>query len=261
MARLVWGEVSERTYEVGVDRGVLYPQNGFGVAWNGLTGIDQSADGAEVSSYYYDGIKYIDLVGQRSYKATLNAFSAPEEFAYQVGDQALVPGFIFTKQARQRFGLAYRTMIEPERGYKIHLLYNALATPTGRSHSTLNDEQSVGTFSWSIDAVPVAVAGFRPSAHFVIDSTKMEPDALEAIEKILYGSATSEPRLPTVDELLDFMVDWVSLIVVPDTVTGLADLVPGLGDMYRMRIAGLHKALPETRLVETATEGFYTLEE
>lgn len=260
MTRLSWG-VQQRKYEAGVDRGVLYPETGYGVAWNGLVNVVEGVDGGELSSFHFDGIKYLDYVSTKTFKATITAFSAPNEFLPCVGEVSVVPGFILTKQNRARFGLSYRTMIDGNRGYKLHLVYNALATPSGRAYSSLNNTATADPFEWSIDTVPSQDDGtFKPSAHFIFDSTTMSESSLSAIESVLYGTASSEPRLPTLDELFDLLVELSSLVVVPDTVSGIADLVDGIGDLYRTRVAGVLRALPTTRLTETDVDGLYELE-
>ena len=260
MTRLVWGLDSQRRYESGVDRGVLYPPGAPGVSWNGLVGVDETFVGGEVESLHYDGIKYLDMVGPRTYQATLTAFSAPEEFSEFVGRRSLVPGFILTRQPRRRFGLSYRTLLEDNLGYKIHLIYNALATPSSRSYSTLSPDQQANTTSWRIDAVPPRSNTFQPSAHYVFDSTKTDPLAMSIIESYLYGTDTTEPRLPIFEELIDIIVVGDPMLIVPDEVSGLADLVPGDGDLYLTSRVGILRALPTTRLLESSVDGLYTLE-
>ena len=146
MSRLVWGQANQKQHESGVDRGVFYPIDGPGVVWNGLISVDESFSGGELSSYHFDGIKYLDKATPRSYQATITAFSAPKEFASALGERAIIPGFILTRQPRVRFGLAYRTMIN-EKDYKLHLVYNALASSNGRSYSSLSATPSPGQFS------------------------------------------------------------------------------------------------------------------
>lgn len=258
MARLVWGD-AQRKYEAGVDRGVFYPENSPGVVWNGLISVDESAVGGELNSYYFDGIKYIDLVSSKTYQATLSAFWAPEGFSANLGDLAVVPGFVLTRQRRGRFGLAYRTMVN-ETDYKIHLVYNAIASFNSRGYSSLTDTVSVNPLVWVIDAVPPLSGTHRPSAHYIFDSTKMDPDALDVLEAILYGTETTPPRMPVLEEILDLLVDWFPLLIVPDSVGGLAELVGGSGDLYRTSTPGLNRALPGTRLYASPTDGLYRME-
>lgn len=259
MTRLVWGLETQRKYENGVDRCVLYREGVPGVVWNGVTNIDEITIGGEVESLYFDGIKYMDLVGAKNFQANLTAFSAPEQFLACVGERPVVPGFVLTRQPRERFGLSYRTLVGDD-GYKIHIVYNALANPTGKKYSSLSPSVSHSPYSWTIDATPPPNNTIRPSAHFIFDSLKMDPDALSAIEDVLYGTLETEPRLPSLDELFDIMIELSSLTIIPDTVGGLADLVSGDEDLYMTRIPGIHRALPSTRLVETGVEGLYELE-
>lgn len=238
MTKLVWGQPDQRRYEAGVDRGVLYPDDGPGVAWNGLTNVEESFSGGELSSYHFDGIKYLDLVSPKTFQATISAFSAPEEFSRCIGDKSVIPGFILTRQTRSRFGFSYRTLLD-ERGYKLHLVYNALASPNGKSHQSLKPGTAPETRSWKIDAVPPPSSTYRPSAHFVLDSTQMDPDALAVLEAMLYGSTEETPRLPTIDELIDIVGLWAPLIIIQDPAGGLNQLLPGVRASYNRVIRGV----------------------
>jgi len=260
MTRLVWGEGQQR-YETGVDHGVLYPPTSRGVVWNGLVSVEEGATGADVTPLHFDGIKYLDFVSPSNYQATLVAYSAPEEFQEFIGNKPMTPGFIITRQPRVRFGLSYRTLIEAHIGYKLHLVYNALASPKSRGYASIGQDVVVETFSWTIDAVPPLSETHRPSSHFVFDSTTTDPTSMAIIESILYGSETSDPRMPTFDELVDIVVVGDHLVVVPDTISGLADLIAGEGDLYTTSRPGIHRTLPDTRLMPTSFAGLYTLEE
>lgn len=208
MTRLVWGQSNQVGYEAGVDRGVLYPLGGTGVAWNGLLAIDESREGGEIESFHYDGIKYLDVVANKTFKATLKALSSPEEFDPCKGLRSVVPGFIITRQERVRFGLSYRTGAGDN--YKIHLIYNALATPSNRAYATLTDSANPSELEWTIDAVPPASSGYRPTAHFIIDSRKTDPWILKDIEDNLYGSATKTPTLPSSDDVYKVFHNFIS---------------------------------------------------
>jgi hypothetical protein len=260
MTRLVWGEESARRYEYGIDRGVLFPSDGPGVVWNGLVNVEESFVGGEVTSFHFDGIKYLDTVSPKNYQATITAFSAPEEFAPCVGDKSVIPGFVLTRQPRNRFGFSYRTGYGNDLGYKLHLVYNATASPTGKAYSSINASPSAESLSWKIDAVPPVATTYRPSAHYVLDSTKVSASALEAVETLLYGSAKLTSRLPLVEELLDLMSIWTPLIIIPQSVTGLSQLTAGSGDLYKTKVDGINRALPNTRLTTSPTSGFYRME-
>ena len=260
MTRLVWGEEADRRYESGINNAVLYPSDGPGVVWNGIISIEESFVGGEVSSFHFDGVKYLDTVSPKNYQATLTAFSAPEEFAPCVGEKSVIPGFILTRQPRSRFGLSYKTYYGNDLGYKLHIVYNATASPTGNEYSSINSSPEAKTLSWKIDAVPPVASTYRPSAHFVLDSTKAYPEAIEAVETLLYGSTKISPRLPLIEELMDFTTAWSSLIIIPQSVTGLSQLTAGSGDLYRTKVDGINRALPNTRLNPSPTSGFYRME-
>lgn len=235
MARLIWNQMSQRRHEAGVDHGVLYPLSGPGVVWNGLIAVEESFAGGETSSYYFDGIKYLDLASPKNFQAAITAFSAPAAFASAIGDRSIIPGFILTRQPRVRFGLSYRTLIG-DGGYKLHLVYNALASATQRGYASIADAISATTLSWQIDATPPRSNTYRPSAHFVLDSTKVSPDAMRAIEDVLYGTLTRTPRLPSVDELIDRISFWDPVIVIPQNISGLPMLEHDHLDMEDINI-------------------------
>lgn len=256
--RLVWGKQS-RKYEAGLDRGVFYPENAPGVVWNGLISVDESSDGGEVSSYYFDGVKYLDIVNTRTFQADLTAFSAPEGFSASLGDLSVVPGFILTRQRRGRFGLSYRTMVNEE-DYKLHLVYNCLASLTTRGYASMGGEITVNPHTWAIDAVPPPSTTHKPSAHFIFDTQEMNLDAIAVIEAILYGTETTDARMPTIAELTNLLADWDPLVVVPHTDTGLAELISGSGDLYRTADPGVLGLLPGSHLYESPDDGIYRLE-
>lgn len=259
MTKLTWNQGSA-VYETGIDRGVLYPSNGPGVVWNGLINVEESMIGGENTSFQFDGIKYLDVVSPRNYQATISAFSAPEEFSNCVGEKSVIPGFVLTRQPRTRFGFSYRTLMGTDLGYKIHIVYNATATQISKSHQTLSDSQSIDTRSWKIDAVPPAHSQYRPSAHFTIDSMKIDPGALSTIETFLYGTDTIIPALPSIEEMLDLLVWWYPLYITPQDITGLSQLSPGMGDLYKTRVDGINRALPTTRLRPSLISGLYRME-
>lgn len=201
MTRLVWDQITDRRYENGIDRGVLYPSSGLGVVWNGLTSVDESFVGGEHTPLHFDGIKYLDIVAAKDFQATVKAFSAPSEFAPCVGELSPKPGFILTRQARERFNFSYRSMVSGD-GYKIHIVYNALATQTSRGYSSISDSVSPTQFEWKVDAVPPVTGTHRPSAHFVVDSTNTDPIALALLETYLYGTTLTDAYLPSAEDLI-----------------------------------------------------------
>lgn len=212
MAKLVWDNVGERLYETGVDKGVLYPIQGdntysHGVAWNGLTAVNESPSGAEASPVFADNIKYLNLMSAEEFGCGIEAFMYPDEFAECDGSAAIATGVYIGQQTRKTFGFCYRTMIGndlvgTEYGYKIHLVYGCLASPSDKNNSTVNDSPEPSAMSWDVSTTPVNVTGFKPTAHLYVDSTKVDPVKLASLEAILYGSETEEPRLPLPDEVL-----------------------------------------------------------
>lgn len=216
MAVLTWGDVGERYFETGVDRGVLFPKTGDGVAWNGLVSVDESPSGGEPRPYYLDGYKYLNLATAEEFAATINAYSAPPEFDKCDGTASIHHGLFVTQQPRESFGLSYRTRIGNdvdgvEHGYKIHLVYNALASPSSRTNGTLSDSTSPIVFGWGITTAPPPITGFKPSAHFVIDSRKTPKSVMSLIEGVIYGSSASNPMLPTVENLMEMFESFMML--------------------------------------------------
>ena len=208
--KLVWDKSGERFYETGVDRGVLYVveggQYGAGVPWNGLTAITESPSGAEASPIYADNIKYLNLMSAEEFGATVEAYTYPPEFAVCDGSAEIVPGVYLGQQARKTFGLCYRTVLgndveSNDYGYKLHFIYGALAAPSEKGYTTINDSPEAITFSWELSTTPVNVEGYKPTACVIVDTTKIDPEALAALEDIIYGSEEAEARLPLPDEI------------------------------------------------------------
>ena len=210
MAKLVWDKTGERLYETGVKQGVLYVQEAGaypkGVAWNGLTAVTESPSGAEATPLYADDIKYLNLTSAEEFGATIEAYTYPDEFKVCNGEAELVAGVSIGQQARKTFGMCYRTSIGNDTegsdfGYKLHLIYGALAAPSEKAYATINDSPEAITFSWEVTTTPVSVTGFKPTAYVVIDSTKVNADKLAALEAKLYGGESEEAMLPMPDEI------------------------------------------------------------
>lgn len=213
MAKLVWDKTGERFYETGVKKGVLYPQEAGGiypkgVAWNGLISVTESPSGAEVTPIYADNIKYANLISAEEFGATIEAYTYPDEFAQCDGSAEIAKGVMIGQQSRKPFGLSYVTTLGndidgDDYGYKIHIIYGALASPSEKGYSTINDSPEAITFSWEITTTPVEVTGYKPTACITIDSTKVDSAKLAALEEILYGSDEgSDPSLPLPDEII-----------------------------------------------------------
>lgn len=259
MARLLWNQPNQNQYEAGLDRGVLFLSNNPGLPWNGLVSVEESFIGGEATPYYFDGIKYLNLISFKSFQATITSFTAPLKFAEALGDQPVVPGFVLTRQPRLRFGFSYRTKIGDGTDYKIHIVYNALATPSALNYKTMTESVEAQTYSWKIDAVPPRSVNYRPSAHFIIDSRKVNPNTLLVLETMLYGSLTQTSYLPTIDELLNVLVLWKPFYILPNVTSGLSQLISGGSDLYETKSAGIYRTLANTRLYESTITGLYRL--
>lgn len=234
---LVWDQTGERTYETGVDRGVLYsPDNtgayNNGYAWNGLTAVNESPSGAEATALYADNIKYLNLTSAEEFGATIEAYTYPDEFAIHDGSIKPVAGVTVGQQTRRPFGFAYRTLVGndiegTDYGYKIHLVYGATATPSEKSYATVNDSPEAITFSWEIETVSVPVPNAKPAATIVIDSTDpdLDPTKLADLEAILYGTSMEDPRLPLPAEVLSVLGGAALVVANPVAPTFAANTI------------------------------------
>lgn len=214
MAILKWDQVGERFYETGTKNGVLYPQvNGAypkGVAWNGLSAVTASPEGAEPTDIYADDIKYLTLRSAENFKATIEAYTYPDEFAECDGSASILDGVSIGMQPRKPFGFSWVTTLGNDTeldsyGYKIHVVWGATASPSEKSYQTINDSPEAITFSWEIDTIPAPVTGYKPTAHMEIDSTKLTAAQLQAVKDTLWGSADGEAHLPLPDDLIDII--------------------------------------------------------
>lgn len=213
MSKLIWHQAGQKLYENGVDQGVLFVQsaNGTyqsGVAWLGLTAVNQSPSGGDANPLYADNIKYLDLRSAEDFGATIEAYTYPDEFAVCDGSAEIAPGVMAGQQARRSFGFSYRTLIGNDtegdaHGYKIHIIYNATVSPSEKSYGTVNDSPDAINFSWELTTTPIAVTGFKPTAHIEIDSTKVDSAKLTTLENLLYGTENAEPTLPLPDRLVE----------------------------------------------------------
>lgn len=211
MPKLEWDKIGERLYETGVDRGVFYSINSEGKyvngeAWNGLTNVNETPSGAESNKQYADNIAYLNLLSAEEFAATIEAFTYPDGFAAADGSAELATGVTIGQQTRKPFGLCYRTLIGndvdgQDHGYKLHLVYGLLASPSERSYGTVNDSPEAATMSWEANSTPVNVTGFKPTSVVTVDSTKTAAAKLAALEAILYGSETDDARMPLPDEV------------------------------------------------------------
>ena len=210
MSKLVWDQIGERLYETGVDRGVVYPMVGAaypaGEAWNGLTNVTLSPSGAEATPLYANNHKYLNLMSVEELGGTIEAYMFPDSFAACNGMATLAKGAKIGQQKRKAFGFCFRSLIGSDTegtayGYKLHLVYNALAAPSENANATVNDSPEAKTMSWEFTTTPVEVEGFEPTASIEINSTECDPEKLKALEAILYGSEEKEAYLPLPDEV------------------------------------------------------------
>lgn len=213
MAKLVWDKIGEHYFETGVKKGVLYPIESTtgtypkGYAWNGLTAVTQSPSGAESNPYYADDIKYLEIRSAEDFGATIEAYTYPDEWMQCDGSASPSTGITIGQQARKAFGFSYVSTIGNDvsgvdYGYKIHLVYNATASPSEKNYQSINENPEPNAMSWEVATTPVNVTGYKPTAHIEIDSTKVDADKLKAFEDIIYGSETAEAKLPLPDEVI-----------------------------------------------------------
>jgi len=288
MTALTWDPVGERYYETGVDHGVLYiPTSGvydIGYAWNGLTGVTESPSGAEATPLYADNIKYLNLISLEQLAGTITAYTYPDEFAVCDGTAELSTGVYAHQQSRRTFGLSYRSRIgndelSDEYGYKLHLLYGAIAAPSEKGYTTINDSPSAIEFSWAFNTTPVTATGIKPTSLLTIDSTKVGALQLAALEELLYGSVSTDPSLPLPDEVAAIFEgtalatnvvvagDADSIDITGTTTNYLFTVEAWDGDNYNVVVGGdgVNEAAAEAltlangvhRVTLTAAVGFY----
>lgn len=270
MVQLTWNQPGERHFEAGLDRGVLYPDSNTGVAWNGLTSVKAAPSGGEPKPYYIDGVKFLNVPSPEEYSGTIEAYTYPDEFEELDGTVPLFAGVFMNQQIRKSFGLSYRTRLGDDLkgvddGYKLHLIYNALAAPSEKAYETLGDSPEPMSFSWNFTTTPIDVApGIRPMAHIMIDSRRVSPLMLGLIERILYGTSSEDPQFMTPQDIITLYETVLPghFLIEEDPTNGLAQLVEGVGsDVTHGETDGIYVATPETRLSEIGTTGLYDLEE
>lgn len=211
---ITWDESVNRIFEYGVSKGVHYLLDEKGeyskaAAWNGLINVTDSPSGAENTKLYADGIEYAALRSAEEYSNSIEAYTYPDQFAECDGSAQPIPGMYITQQTRKKFGMSWRTEIgnadNSEAGYKIHVAYGLTASPTEKSHDTVNDSPDAQTMSWNSEGSPVPVSGYKPTAKLEFDSTKLGAKRMAELEKVLYGSEDSEARLPLPDEIINIL--------------------------------------------------------
>ena len=217
MTAITWNNVGDRQYEAGLDRGVLFFPEGGGVAWNGLISLEQQIS-TSVEPTYFDGIKVNDIVFIGDFSAKLTAYTYPDEFLRFEGTLLDQSGVLVTGQPPERFHLCYRTKVgndvNPEAGYKIHILWNLSAVPSEREHATLSEDVEPIEFEWEVTAVPEFIDAFRPTAYIILDTGKIDPYLVADIEEVLYGTDVSDPILPSMKGLSTFIRKWNRLVII-----------------------------------------------
>lgn len=218
MAVLTWDKAGERLFQTGVDRGVLFLQDGTAVPWNGLTGVEEDPN-SELKSFYLDGVKYLDKLTPGDFIGTLKAFTYPDEFDFVNGVAEISPGFSVHDQPSKSFSLSYRTRIGNDLegldlGYKIHILYNVFANPSSFAYESVKDSTEPIEFSWSLSGTPVKFDRIRPTVHVSIDSRKTDPEVLAIIENKLYGTNTSGASLPIISEIAEYFGYLGALLII-----------------------------------------------
>lgn len=214
MSKIIFDNTGEKIYETGVDHCVLFVRDGnaykTGVAWNGITAINESPSGAEATPIYADNIKYLNIVSGEDFGATIEAYTYPDEFTECDGSAEIIEGVKIGQQTRKPFALCYRTLIGNDvagtgHGYKLHFIYNAQAAVSAKNYKTINESPEAMSFSWEISTTPEVVEGFKPTATVTVDSTKVEAQKLKALEDKIYGSESSEPTMPTISEIVSLL--------------------------------------------------------
>lgn len=219
MAKLIWDEVAQRSYESGIEHGVLYRDNQPGVVWNGLVSINEKFSGEGATRYYFDGVQYLLMPNPTEFSLGIKAFQYPQEFNECDGSSVVSQGVFVNQQPNKSFGLSYITILGNDidnlnHGYKIHLIYNALVQPSDKTYATVQTDADIMTFSWDVITTPILVSGYKPTAHLIFDSNKADAYTLNLLENILYGNVNA-PRLPLPDEILSMPWDQRFIIVVP----------------------------------------------
>lgn len=216
MTKILWDQSGQKFFETGVTHAVLYPAaaaGGYdkGVAWNGITGVTESPTGAEPTPLYADNIKYLNLISLEELEASIEAYTYPDEFSECDGSAEILPGMIAGQQSRKEFGLCYRTVIgndlNPNLGFKLHILYGALASPSERSYETVNDSPEAITFSWDVTTTPVQIEGYKPTSLLTFDSTKLAADKMALLLDKLYGTDDTEPELLLPNDIITLLSD------------------------------------------------------
>jgi hypothetical protein len=273
MSELSWNNLGERYFDAGVDRGVLYLEDGSGVPWNGLISVSESPSEGSSNPRYYEGVKYQQRSGNTEFSGTIEAYIFPREFGEYDGTAESENGFIAHQQKRKPFGLSYRTLFGndisgTEHGYKIHVVYNVLAAPSDKNYESLSEDVEPLTFSWTFSTMavrPITNPEVIPTSHVTIDANSMNATQKRFVEEYLYGSVAQSARIPDLDDLIYwFKNTLVTLVINQNVNTGTSPTVESLtvdGDLRGRTSEGKYILADNSRLVETsAGSGIYRLE-
>lgn len=264
MSSIEWDGVGDRVFEVGIDRGVLYPPKGEGVPWNGLIRVSQGTDGGGPEPYYIDGFKVRNEVTPEEYVGAIEAYTYPEEFSELNGDMSSGGGLYYGQQKRDEFGLSYRTLIGndvsgDQHGYKIHLIYNVRVAPSNEEYGTNAATLEPVNFSWSISTRPEFISGRRPTSELIIDSRKTPKDLLKRLENLLYGTKNTTPKLPSMWDVVELFDDWPEMQIV-QRIDGMNPLrYQGYSDLKGNNLVGLYKKTNNSRLKPSDVPGLYRI--
>lgn len=256
MTRITWDSIGTRLYGAGIDRGVLFVGDQPGVPWNGLTALTENVSGGAAKPVYLDGEKVSNVASREEFQATLAAFTYPDEFAQCDGTLAVRPGLFVTAQKRKSFSLTYRTIIGNDQtesyAYKIHIIYNVLASPSTRAHKTMDAATAPDDFSWTLTTTPVGVPSLRRTAHVVLDSRTFDTRLFGLIEDMLYGTDSDFPRLPSLPELID-LVDTNGVLTVTDNGDGTFTMTAPMHELFMIDGAQFEITWPTVVFVDEDT--------
>lgn len=253
MPRIIWSDAGSRSYQSGIDRGVLYVNDLPGVAWNGLTGVQETPTGGTATPYYVDGEQFLNCTTREVFEATITAYTYPDQFEVCDGSYAIRSGLNVLHQKRLPFGFSYRSMKgndqSPTLGYKIHLVYNAKVAPSSWSHKSLADTAAIDDFSWKVTTIAPTIGGYRRSAHLVLDSTELDPLVLSGLETILYGDDSDPSRLPFLPEILD-MIDTGNTLTIVDNGDGSYSATAPATDLFLNDVNSFQLEWPTVTIID-----------
>jgi hypothetical protein len=254
LTKIVWDAMASRVYQTGIDRGVLYVGNSPGVPWNGITSVIENSSGGAVKPLYLDGEKFSNLASSEEYDANLSAYTYPDEFEICDGTASVRPGLLVTRQKRKSFGLSYRTRVgnalSSDLGYRIHIVYNATASPSVHTYKTIGDTVSANDFNWKLSALPPVTQGYKRTSHIILDSRYLTPEVLSAVEDILYGTDSTLSRLLSFAELVD-LIDTNATLTVVDNGDGTFTITAPMSVLGMVSPSNFSVSGPTVNLIDS----------